>query len=134
MSVVSNHFPECIPQTEAMSPEERARYEAEFADVVAVLPEADQGDADPDADPDRPEPPEPTEAQITAMGEAAGGLLRRTGRNPCPRPRPHRSFRVLCPATALNPSTSVEITIQTSPRRFQSIWSWITPMPADFGR
>ena len=44
------------------------------------------------ADPDRPESPEPTPEEITAMGEAAGELLRQS--HPA-RPKPQRSVRLL---------------------------------------
>jgi hypothetical protein len=38
MSILSNHFPECLPPPEALSPQEREAYEAAHA-AVAVAPE-----------------------------------------------------------------------------------------------
>jgi hypothetical protein len=84
------------------------------------------------ADPDRPEAPEPTEEEITAMGRAAGELLRQS-RPARKRARPQRYVRVLAPATPVSPSTFNEIDIHTG-RRVECFWYWVTPAASDFGR
>jgi hypothetical protein len=39
----------------------------------------------------------------------------------------------LAPATPVNPSTFIEVSIHTG-RRVQSFWYWVTPAASDFGR
>jgi hypothetical protein len=94
-----------------------------FPEVLAEL----------NADPDRPETPEATEEEITAPGEAAGEPLRdgRSARKP--RPRPRRTVRVLAPATPVNPSTFIEVTVQAG-LRVQTFWYWVSTVASDFGR
>jgi hypothetical protein len=76
-----------------------------FPEVLAEL----------NADPNRPESPEPTPDEITAMGEAAGTLLRQSRPGRKARPRPQRFVRVLAPATPVNLSTFIEIDIHAGP-------------------
>ena len=112
------------------------------------------------ADPDRPADSEPTEAEINAMGDAAGQLLCCDGspileilpEHPAPcrqvaaptnarRPRPDRSVRLLSRTHGmyeLPDVATVEITLTTSgPRigsRVDTFRYTVTVIPSDFGR